>query len=619
MGKKSLTKSTSKKKTTKKKSTAKTTSKKTVSTSSKTKQSTSKKTSAKKKPSLKTLRKKDFGTWAPETLYAPEPETEVFSAPPVIDTDDKKTAEKLRNLLDKQFEPVKKKKTTPKKTQKKKASPTTTAAKKKAAPKKPRKKAPSIKELIQKSFDTWKPEKPFVPAADKAAAGQFSAPPFAVDLDEDQLRELLSRQFDLSKLTPKPPAEPETKPAEETEETEEKAEVTEKPAEEKVTEPEKPIEPEAAAPEVEAAAPESEGPAVKAEPETEAEKPEPPSVAEPSEEPRPEAPSAEAESPEPEKKTAPESAETEEKPAAEPQKAEKKETKVKPKAEEKPPKAAKPTPKKETPKKPSPPPSGGGGQPPATPPPSGPQEPPPEPMSSGLKALIIGVAVLFACLILASALNSSKYYIKGTSKGTEVWKGNFSPRGKKMVVSLEGVEPPEDINGTVSKQKAYSLPFDYFMTRAERLSEKPGIPNFSEIRRELKKAKKYAVSQKQIQRVKNRLDQIDYTFLLYKADMASDQDTPNGYDKALEYLNEAKEYVASPSQAKRVERRIQEIRAARSAPEKPGAESKAKTGKSECPAEKKDAGSDSAKPSDKDGGPDKPKKSKTRSNKPEGK
>ena len=105
MGKKSLTKSTSKKKTTKKKTTtAKSASAKTDTKKSSGQKTTSKKTTSGKKPSLKSLRKKDFGAWVPETLYAPEKPEEQFEAPPVIETTDEKTARHLRELLDRKFD-----------------------------------------------------------------------------------------------------------------------------------------------------------------------------------------------------------------------------------------------------------------------------------------------------------------------------------------------------------------------------------------------------------------------------------------------------------------------------------------------------------------------------------
>mgnify|MGYP001147745499 CR=1 FL=1 len=550
MGKKSLTKSTSKKKTTKKKSTAKTTSKKAVSADAKTKKTTAKKPTAKKKPTLKALRKKDFGAWAPETLFTAEPETGQFSAPPAIDSDDKKRTESLKALLAKQFDLSEKKKPAPKKAQKKKEPATAKA--KKETPKKeqkkaaPKKKAVSVDELIKKQFDAWQPDKLFEPAGDQEPAAQFSAPPFSDDMDSEKLKELLFREFDLSKVTPKPPPEPEAPaPAEE-------AAATEAPAEPETAEPE-------------------------------------PEVTEPAEE------AVETEEP-----AEPEAVKTEEKkeekPAAEIPKAE-------PPKAEKPAKTAKPSAKPEPPKKPSPPPSGGsgGGEPPATPPPSGPQEPK-EPVSNALKITVICIAALFACLILASALNSNKYYIKASDEGTEIWKGDFSPRGKEVVIFLNDLEPPETIpSGAVSKQKAYELPFKYFMTRAEKLSEKPGIPDFAAIREELKKARKYAITHSQIQQINNRLNHIEFLFLLYKADMAADQKTADGYDKALNYLEEARELAVTGAQANSVDKRIQEIKNVQPIPEKqkPANQSKTPSGKPEQDqAKEKPSGAEKSKSTD---------------------
>ncbi len=559
MGKKSLTKSTSKKKSTKKKTTAKSTSKKSVSENAKTQKNTSQKSGGKKKPTLKSLRKKDFGAWTPDTMYTPEPETANFSAPPVIDTDDKATAKRLKALLAKQFELSEKKKAAPKKTQKKKTA--TPATKKKAAPKKSQKKKVSIEELLQKRFDAWQPDKPFKPEPEQTA-GQFAAPAFADDVDPDKLRELLFREFDLSKVTPKPPPEPEVSaPAEAASEPEKPAEPKPVEVQTEASQPEEAAEPETA----EAAAaeePVEAAPAEQTEPAAETEQPQEPAEPEPEKE---KAPEAAAET---EKKSAPEAPKAEEKKAAEKPKPQKPED----------------SPLAKTPGKPSPPPPGGGGsEPPGPPPPSGPQDGR-EPMGSGLKILIICIAALFACIILASALNSSKYYIKAGKDGAEIWKGDFSPRGKDKVITLNGVEPPEDVNGAVSKQTAYELPFDYYMTRAEKLSEKPGIPDFEAIRKELKKAKKYAITRKQIQRVENRLNHIEFTFLLYKADIAADQDLPAGYDKALDYLEEAKELAVTASQKELVENRIQEINRAMSGSEEGDEASQKPLSPPECPA-----------------------------------
>jgi len=85
------------------------------------------------------------------------------------------------------------------------------AAKAKAAPK-PKaavkaapvtaKKPVSVKDLLQKKFPVWKPEKLYSAAPDKGDAKDFSAPPFVSGSEEEQKRvkELLMKTFDMAEI-----------------------------------------------------------------------------------------------------------------------------------------------------------------------------------------------------------------------------------------------------------------------------------------------------------------------------------------------------------------------------------------------------------------------------------
>ena len=604
MGKKSLTKSTSKKKTTKKKTTtAKSTSAKTETKKSSAQKTSSKKTTSGKKPSLKSLRKKDFGAWVPESLYAPEKPEEQFEAPPVIETTDEKTARHFRELLDRKFDAgTPAKKSAKKKTaaQPKKKQPAKSETQKKAPARKKAKKPATTKELLKKQFTPWRPEKPFVPASDAQAESDFAAPPFADNADADTFREILFREFDLSKVTPKPPPEPESK-SEATPEPEAEAEASPDPE----PEPEKTPEPAADKPLPSTAellarkfdAWQPEKPFVPAS-DIQAENdfaappfadnadadtfreilfrefdlskvtpkppPEPEAVTEPT-------PASETKAePEPESQAEPEPVKEEEasaESAAEAKPAPEAEPKAEPKAEPEPepePKTEPPKAEKSKPKTPPPQDKGKGGEPPQPPGgPGGPTEPPqpPEPMNQNLKRLIIGIAVVFALIILASALNSGQYYVKQTDSGVEVWKGDFSPLGQEKVIALKDVSPPGSLKGRVSKLEAYSLPFDYYMAKARKLSQKSGVPDFEAIRKNLEKAREYAVSNKQMQQVRHRLNHIEFTLLLNKADMTAAQESPEGYDKALDHLREARDLATTPSQRELVAKEIQKIRA----------------------------------------------------------
>ena len=85
------------------------------------------------------------------------------------------------------------------------------AAKTKAAPKPkaaakaapaPEKKAVSVKDLLQKKFPVWKPEKLYSVAPDKGDVKDISAPPFVSGSEEEQKRvkELLMKKFDMAEI-----------------------------------------------------------------------------------------------------------------------------------------------------------------------------------------------------------------------------------------------------------------------------------------------------------------------------------------------------------------------------------------------------------------------------------
>jgi colicin import membrane protein len=93
-----------------------------------------------------------------------------------------------------------------------KAAPKTkAAAKAKAAPKPkaaakaapaPKKKPVSVKDLLQKKFPVWKPEKLYSVAPDKGDAKDFTAPPFVSGPEDEQKRvkELLLKKYDLAEI-----------------------------------------------------------------------------------------------------------------------------------------------------------------------------------------------------------------------------------------------------------------------------------------------------------------------------------------------------------------------------------------------------------------------------------
>ena len=526
MGKKSLTKSTTKKKkTTEKKpsgqaadiaveSTPKATEAKAA---AKAPAVAEKKKPAAKKPTIKNLLKKDFGTWTPATLFSVSPDEASagnYTAPPFVDDTDPAKAKTIRALLAKQFDlSIVEAPETPQKpaaTPKKK-----TPAAKPAIPKpdasaeKPvEKRRLSIPELLNMKFESWQPEILFTPAVDPAGKPVFSAPAF-VDAenpeDAARIKALLTRQFDLSvvEVTETPPL---TEPAEKIETPfEEPAPAAEIP-EPAVMEP------------VKTEAP----PQPVAEP-VAAKEPEAPIPA-----PEPEKPTVVVETPKPVEEKAPEPA------AAEPPKpveTQKKEPE-KPKAEI----------QKETSKAPVKPAAKPAEK---TPEPPAPVEPQPvikkpETLSGPIKMLIACFGCIFGLLILASAMNSRNYYMKPAVNAVEIWQGTFSPKGQHMIISVPGGVIPEPVQTVYTKKQALAPAFDYYMKKADALAETKGQPDVEAIKSTLYKAIRFAPTINHQNEVKSRLHQIDCLLLIYKADKDAGKGTVEGYQTAINELNRVK-------------------------------------------------------------------------------
>ena len=596
MGKKSLTKSTTKKKTPAKKKTG---------AAQKTK-------SAARKPTLKSILKRSYDTWSPEPLFSVEPDPDYldnFAAPPAVEEKDPKKAEQIRALLARKFDPrllnavkakseekAEKKKSEPPKAEPAENKPAAKAKAPAPAPKPAPRKNISVAELLKQQYDAWQPAKLFTPASSDDAIKNYAAPPVieAGNADEiSRVKGLLSRQFDLTAPEIVAPPDPERLEAEPVPMGTPVQEAPEPAPEGKTAKPETApavadpemsgvtATPPEAAPEVEAAAATEEiaqpadqptaeaanqsAEAAEAKPEADEKPvtPEPEIKAEaapaPAEQPQPEATGVTANPPEPEPKV--EAAATTE--AIAPAAAQEK------KAEEKPPvKAEKkaPEPKKEMPPpKPAPPEKDSGGPvvPPPPPPPTRPSEPP---LSGPMMFLVGCLAVIFGILLIASGMNTSKYYMKQKGDDLEIWQGTFSPDGRKLLMTVPDAKAPETEKEVYSKKEALTPIFNFYMLKASERSQEKGVLDLEDIRETLDEARSYAVTSAQKQRVDSRLNQLQYMSLLYKAEMAGDEKTLAGFDRALLLLNQATslKYIEA-SEKDLAQKKMAQVRQARTA------------------------------------------------------
>lgn len=162
-----------------------------------------------------------------------------------------------------------------------------------------------------------------------------------------------------------------------------------------------------------------------------------------------------------------------------------------------------------------------------------------DPLDKTMKFFIVGLLVLICLVIGASALNSSNYYIETTNGSVEIWKGRFSPMGKKMLISLPGAELPEPIKDTYSRQEVAPVAFNYYVAKADALLDVPGLPDFEGIKTYLNKAMSWAVTRDLVLLANQRLKSIDLMILLYKAEVATSRGGLSDLEDARDYLSQA--------------------------------------------------------------------------------
>ena len=185
-----------------------------------------------------------------------------------------------------------------------------------------------------------------------------------------------------------------------------------------------------------------------------------------------------------------------------------------------------------------------------------------DPMATTLKLCIVGFVLLIAIMLKVSALNQSHYYLKPTDAGVEILQGIFAPMGEERLILLPGAEKLESIQTVYSKQEIYPFIFNYYIRKADELLEKPGMPDFEGIEKNLEKALPYATTDKLRTIAKARRNNIDVMILLYKTDVALSKETIPDYEAALEYLKEAQALDVDGSKTDLIKQKTESINTA---------------------------------------------------------
>ena len=479
--------------------------------------------------STKELLARKFDEWTPKTRYAPPPEkVEPLAAPPIAAGAD---AERVKALL---LKPIDLSDVAEAPVQPPEPESATPAAAAEPTP------APvSIGEVLQRKFESWRPDKLYAPPETRPDIP--AAPPIATGAEAERVKGLLFRQFDLSDVPPaseevktadrvaaqeaKEEAAPETQPAQAvpkspTEVPEEVKASDEVAAQEAKADVAPETEPSQAVPKSSTEVPEE----VKASDEVATQ--EAKADAAPESEPAQAVPKSATTIPE-EVKTSGEVATEEAK--ADAAAAEMRETAsqvvrpapvYRPDAEWE----ASDSTERETSE--------------AQVPPIPPQKKGSDPMERSMKFLAACAIILFAIIVGVSFSNASKYYLKSTDDGLEIWKGSFAPMGDERVVRLRGVAAPASMQGVYEKEQVMPIAFNYYMDKAEDVLYEEGVADQEKVRGYIDKALHYADAQN-AKRAFAMQKNLRILSLMTMADVAATKGTPEGYEKAVGYLEQA--------------------------------------------------------------------------------
>ncbi len=189
----------------------------------------------------------------------------------------------------------------------------------------------------------------------------------------------------------------------------------------------------------------------------------------------------------------------------------------------------------------------------------------PDPMKKMIKYGVAGFLVVLLLIIGTSAKNSAKYYLKIKNEAIEIWSGNFSPTGKSLVIALPGVQAPGEQKSIYSREEVFPLAFNYYLEKADELLEKPGQPDYEQIKAYLHQASAFAVNSQMNQAVQTRVNTIDRLPLLFKAEVALSKGTAESLDAAMGYLKKARQLTSDPAQLEIIDQKIETAKEAKAA------------------------------------------------------
>jgi len=181
-----------------------------------------------------------------------------------------------------------------------------------------------------------------------------------------------------------------------------------------------------------------------------------------------------------------------------------------------------------------------------------------------MKKVIFGLAsgfiVLLVLILSASSSNNSKYYIKENAGVLEIWQGRYAPLGEKQMMSLPGVPLPEQINAVYSESEVFPLIFNYYIDKADAISTMSDTPDYVAIKTYLNEALNFATTGDLRKKAFSRLNDIKFNDLMYKAGVSESRGAISDLDEAMRYLNKASLLKVDAGKSDVVKQKIESIK-----------------------------------------------------------
>jgi hypothetical protein len=161
------------------------------------------------------------------------------------------------------------------------------------------------------------------------------------------------------------------------------------------------------------------------------------------------------------------------------------------------------------------------------------------PFKVAVSFLALIMIILIGLLVYTSHLNTDRYYLQSHAGALEVWQGTFSPAGKKLVVIMPGIMPPDKIKPLYTRQEVYPLIFNYYLERSDALIHAPGVFDFTDVKIYLDRALTFAITDEHRRAAAIRSNRIDRVILLYKAEVAASKGSIASLQAAVGFLDQA--------------------------------------------------------------------------------